>query len=331
MAAATVGNKSTNTTNPGGTTITFNHTQDAGSDGLLVIAISMNKVNNTTTVKYNGVALTQRLKYNGSSNRYGFWELEAPATGSNQVEIKFTAATWNPVLTTVQSYTGAQGGGAVANNDVSASPHSRTRTSIVADSLIMMMSNSNSNLVSGSSLKVDGVSITKSVLSGSGYSMVGTSTLALSGSVVCIATASATWMTLTNQTLEILAVAAATPVISVSPSSLSGFTYAEGSGPSSAQSYTWSITDATNDVVATAPTNYELATTEFGVYGPTITAGGPPTGPYTHWIRLKAGLSEATYSGVNLTLTSTGAVTENVALSGSVTAAPITRRRIIIC
>jgi|TARA_R110000822_G_scaffold51419_2_gene133730 hypothetical protein len=204
--AITVGNKSTNTTTPGSNSfLTFNHTQDTGSDGLIVVAISMSTANNSTTVKYNGVAMTERLKYGSGQigQRWGFWELAAPATGSNQVRIDFTGNVFNPVNTQVQSFTGAEAGGLVGNNDQASSPHSRTRASITAGSLMMVMSVSTSN-IGGGTLKVDGVTISKNTLNNNRYQAVGTSTNALSaGSVVCIATGAANWNTLSNQTLEI--------------------------------------------------------------------------------------------------------------------------------
>ena len=204
--AITVGNKSTNTTTPGSNSfLTFNHTQDTGSDGLIVVAISMSTANNSTTVKYNGVAMTERLKYGSGQigQRWGFWELAAPATGSNQVRIDFTGNVFNPVNTQVQSFTGAEAGGLVGNNDQASSPHSRTRTSITAGSLMMVMSVSTSN-IGGGNLKVDGVTIPKNTLNNNRFQAVGTSTNALSaGSVVCIATGAANWNTLSNQTLEI--------------------------------------------------------------------------------------------------------------------------------
>lgn len=204
--AITVGNKTTNKTTPGSNSfLTFNHTQDTGSDGLIVVAISMSNANNSTTVKYNGVEMTQRLKYASSqiSQRWGFWELEGPATGSNQVRIDFTGNVFNAVNTQVQSFTGAEAGGLVGNNDEASSPHSRTRTSITAGSLMMVMSVSTNN-ISGGNLKVDGVTISKNTLNNNRYQAVGTSTNALSaGSVVCIATGAANWNDLSNQTLEI--------------------------------------------------------------------------------------------------------------------------------
>ena len=211
--AITVGNKSTDTTTPGSNSfLTFNHTQDTGSDGLIVVAISMATANNSTTVKYNGVAMTERLKYGSSqiSQRWGFWELAAPATGLNQVRIDFTGNVFNPVNTQVQSFTGAVAGGLVGNNDQASSPHSRTRTGITADSLMMVMSVSTSN-ISGGTLKVDGVTVTKNTLNNNRYQSVGTSTNPLSaGSVICIATGAQSWNTLSNQTLEIKA-AGSTP------------------------------------------------------------------------------------------------------------------------
>tara|TARA_Y100000389_G_scaffold58770_1_gene54744 strand:+ start:1730 stop:2407 length:678 start_codon:yes stop_codon:yes gene_type:complete len=206
--AITVGNKSTNTTTPGSSSfLTFNHTQDTGSDGLIVIAISMNSANNTTTVTYNGVEMTQRLKYNSSqlSQRYGFWELEAPATGSNQVRVNFTGNVFNPVNTQVQSFTGAEAGGVVGNNDNASSPHSRTRTGITAGSVMMFMAVSTSN-ISGGVLSVDGTNISKNTLNNNRYQSVGTSTSALSaGSVVCIATGPQNWKKMSNNTIEIKA------------------------------------------------------------------------------------------------------------------------------
>jgi len=209
--AITVGNKSTNKTTPGSNSfITFNHTQNAGSDGLIVIAISMSTSNNSTTVTYNGVTMTERLKYGSSqiSQRWGFWELAAPATGSNQVRINFTANVFNPVNTQVQSFTGAVAGGLVGNNDQASSPHTRTRTGITAGSVMMLMTVSTAN-IGGGNLKVDGVTISKNTLNNNRYQSVGTSTNPLSaGSVVCIATGAANWNTLSNQTLEIKAASA---------------------------------------------------------------------------------------------------------------------------
>ena len=203
-----VGNKTTNKTTPGSSNfITFNHTQNTGSDGLIVVAISMNRANNTTTVTYDGVAMTQRLKYNSGtaalSQRYGFWELAAPSTGLNQVRINFTGNVFNPVNTQVQSFSGAAAGGVVGNNDIKNSPHSRTRSGITAGSVMMFMAISTAN-ISGGVLRVDGTNVSKNTLNNNRYQSVGTSTNPLAaGSVTCIATGPQNWKKLSNSTLEI--------------------------------------------------------------------------------------------------------------------------------
>ena len=200
--AIVVGNKTTNIKNPGGTQITFNHTQDSGDNRVLVIAISMNKVNNTTTVKYNGINMTERLKYKGSVSRWGFWELENPPTGTNQVKINFTAQNWNKVGTQVQSFTGATIGGNVGNNDVASVPHTRNRT-VSNGSLIMLMGVCTQNFGS-SNWVVDGNNISKNTLSLGHRMGVGVSTIPSSaGSVACTTTSVDNTHDVTNQTLEI--------------------------------------------------------------------------------------------------------------------------------
>ena len=71
--AIAAGTKTTNVTNPGGTTVTFNHSQNTGDDRFLVIAIAHNKSNHISNIKYNNVTLTSRLYHNGSTNKYGFF------------------------------------------------------------------------------------------------------------------------------------------------------------------------------------------------------------------------------------------------------------------
>ena len=113
---------------------------------------------------------------------------------------------------------------------------------------------------------------------------------------------------------------AATPTLSVTPTSLSGFTYVQGSGPSTAQSFSVSGSNLNGtDVTITAPTNFEVSTAQAGTYGNTVTLttfGGAAT---TIWVRLAAGLSVNSYSG-NVAVAGGGATTQNVAVSGSVTA-----------
>ena len=114
-----------------------------------------------------------------------------------------------------------------------------------------------------------------------------------------------------------------TPTISVSPSSLTGFTYVEGSGPSTAKTVSVSGTDLTANLSLSLGdnSNFEISFTEGSDYTNSLTlnqANGTIAAT-TIYVRLKAGLAKAdNYSGT-ITLTSTGATTETVTLSGSVT------------
>lgn len=115
------------------------------------------------------------------------------------------------------------------------------------------------------------------------------------------------------------------PTISVSPASLTGFTYAEGSGPSTEQSFTVSGTDLTNDITVTAPANYEISETSGSGFTNTITLtqSSGAVASTTIYVRLSAGLTAAG-SPYNQTITasSTGATTQDVDVEGTVTAAP---------
>ncbi|MDD2797367.1 MAG: hypothetical protein PHV20_02115 [Bacteroidales bacterium] len=110
-------------------------------------------------------------------------------------------------------------------------------------------------------------------------------------------------------------------VITKSTSTLSGFAYNEGSGPSVAQTFTVSGADLANDLTVTAPTNYEVSLDD-ATYSSSITLsptlGVVPT--TTVYVRLVTGLAAASYNGVNVTLASLNVTTQNIALTGTVSA-----------
>ncbi len=116
---------------------------------------------------------------------------------------------------------------------------------------------------------------------------------------------------------------APTPTITVSPSSLSGFTYVFGAGPSApAQSFTISGANLTNNISIAAPTNFEISETEGSGYTTPIVLV-PVSGSVadkTIYVRLKAGLTTGTYDAELITATSTGALDKTVSCSGSVIA-----------
>lgn len=122
---------------------------------------------------------------------------------------------------------------------------------------------------------------------------------------------------------DIAGSAAPSPTITVSPSSLSGFTYVFGAGPSApAQSFTISGANLTNNISIAAPTNFEISETEGSGYTTPIVLV-PVSGSVddkTIYVRLKAGLTTGTYDAELITATSTGALDKTVSCSGSVIA-----------
>lgn len=105
---------------------------------------------------------------------------------------------------------------------------------------------------------------------------------------------------------------ASAPVITATPSTLTGFNYAQGSGPSANQSFVVGSANISADIIVTLPTKYEISTD-----GVTFATGDitlPSTGG-TIYTRLKAGLSNG-IQNEDIVLTS-GATTLSVTCSGT--------------
>ena len=113
-----------------------------------------------------------------------------------------------------------------------------------------------------------------------------------------------------------------TPTITLSPATLTGFTYVSGSGPSAEQTYTVSGANLSADITITPATNYEISLTTGTGFGSTITLArsGVSVSLTTIYVRLKAGLSVASYNSETIAATSAGSNNPTVACSGSVTA-----------
>lgn len=113
-----------------------------------------------------------------------------------------------------------------------------------------------------------------------------------------------------------------TPLITVTPSSLTGFTYSLGSGPSTAQTISVSGSNLSANInLSLGESNYEMSLTEGSGYtnSLTLTQAAGTVDATTVYVRLKAGLAiNASYNGT-VTLTSTGAINKTVNLAGSVT------------
>jgi len=114
--------------------------------------------------------------------------------------------------------------------------------------------------------------------------------------------------------------AGSSPTISTSTSTLSDFTYVEGSGPSTDKTFTVSGAYLTNDISIAASTNFEISKTGGSGYTSplTLTQSGGTVSETTIHVRLKAGLSVGSYSSENIVCSSSGADNKNVTCSGTV-------------
>lgn len=114
-----------------------------------------------------------------------------------------------------------------------------------------------------------------------------------------------------------------TPAIIVNPATLSGFTYAIGNGPSASQSYSLSgssLTPAAGNITVTPPADYEVSlnNSSFSATAITVPYTAGTLGATPVYVRLKAGLSPATYNGELVSNAGGGATTANVTVNGTV-------------
>jgi len=117
------------------------------------------------------------------------------------------------------------------------------------------------------------------------------------------------------------------PVLNVSPTSLDGFTYVLGNGPSTAQTFSVSGAnlDRNNNITITTTGEYEVSldNSTYPANGVTITPDANGTVAATDvYVRLKAGLPVTTYPNGYATVAYTGLASQNVYFDGSVTAPP---------
>lgn len=181
------------------------------------------------------------------------------------------------------------------------------------------ISSDNSAFVSSLSFTYTGTSIFRTVYvrmkSGRPVGSYGSQSVSISGG-----TASA------SVAVSGTVIASVTPLIDASPNILSGFTYADGSGPSTAQSFTIfasALSPASGNITINPTTQYEIsttsATTGFSATALTLayTSGGT-LASNTVWVRLKAGQTVGTYNSQSVTL-SGGGGSDSVVCNGQVT------------
>ena len=121
----------------------------------------------------------------------------------------------------------------------------------------------------------------------------------------------------------ILAGSAPAAATTATPTTLSGFSTCQGTA-SATQTTSVSGTQLTGVMTLTAPSGYEISTAAASGYASSLTLT-PVSGTVsatTIYVRLAAATVAGTYNG-NITIASTGATTQNVALTGTVNANPV--------
>jgi len=117
----------------------------------------------------------------------------------------------------------------------------------------------------------------------------------------------------------------ATPIISLSKSYLSGFNYAQGSGPSAEQSFNISGRNLEGDILIAPPSDYEISTGTGGSFAAsnpiTLSQISGNVNSTTIYVRLKAGLTTGVFNNETITAVSSGAVDKTVICNGLVTSA----------
>jgi hypothetical protein len=122
-----------------------------------------------------------------------------------------------------------------------------------------------------------------------------------------------------TKTLMLQGTVTLSPTISLSHTMLSTFIYTTGTGPSGEQSFIVYGKELTGNVTVTAPSNFQVSTTSGSGFANSVVLS--PSGGELQtalYVRMIAGLSVNNYGPSNLSLSSAGAVTMNVALRGSV-------------
>ena len=99
MAAPTKGNTTNSSSTPGASFKDYTHNQNTGSNGLIIVQLSMTNNRTYTSCNYGGQSMTQlyQINRNGLGQRMAFFYLENPPTGSNTLRVNFSASVWNGV------------------------------------------------------------------------------------------------------------------------------------------------------------------------------------------------------------------------------------------
>lgn len=143
MATPTIGNTTSANPTPGANSYSINHNQDAGTNKLLVVLVTMSNTNSRifTGATYNGIQMTQLYQINrgGLSQRMVCYHLESPADGNNTLQINFNGNQFNPISIYIRSFTDSGGVGASLRTGGQPTPHDGSII-VEKDSLILLTS-----------------------------------------------------------------------------------------------------------------------------------------------------------------------------------------------
>ena len=117
------------------------------------------------------------------------------------------------------------------------------------------------------------------------------------------------------------------PIVTVTPLSLTGFSYIEGNGPSAEQSFTVSGFNLNNNVTITKATDYEISLTSGDAFVAqntlTLSTSGGILNETNVYVRLKAGLAVGSYNDEDITIACADVDDIDVSCSGTVNSQPV--------
>jgi len=146
MASATKGNQTSNKSTPGATFKQLSHTQNSGSNRVIIAFFQISNGNNKsfTGATYGGDAMTELYIINrgGLASRMAVYYMIDPPEGANTLRVNFNQQNWNSMSFYARSFTDCGGIGAHLKEGGSTSPHNENLT-VENDSLIMMTCASN--------------------------------------------------------------------------------------------------------------------------------------------------------------------------------------------
>jgi len=142
MAAPTKGNTTNANPTPAANSYSFTHNQNAGSNKLLIVLVTMANTTSFSSATYGGETMTQLYQQNrnGLSQRMVFYYLENPASGNNTLQLNFNGNQFNPISIHARSFTDSGGIGNSTRSGASSTPNTKSLTVSQNDSLIIITS-----------------------------------------------------------------------------------------------------------------------------------------------------------------------------------------------